>query len=459
MAARTGAGVGVGVTITLLGVVCLTLFILTIVFLSKYQATSKNLTVALQENEDFIKSSERGNDAIQRLKEAATRERKSVVGYLNDSLATTKQRVTGSKGGSIEDFLGKLEVDGGTPLLTAIRNRDNQIADLEQKLQQADEARQTALTDLENEVQRVSNLEKSHQQTIAALNEQIANYRAEIESYRQGTNDYRANVDEILEKMRTEAEEERIRLTNRINELQQRELILTSQVQELRKDRGKDILKPQDEFALVDGTIVAAEPNAEQVFIDLGERNRIRLGMTFAVYGEPTAIKLDPTTGEYSRPKARLEVINVGERSSACRVISETRGNPIVKGDVIANAVYDPNKIYTFLVYGNFDANGDGRATPLEQADVRALIESWGGKVTDELTGSVDFLVLGQRPILPPAPTSETPIELVREYMRLNGMVEEYNRLQTQANATSLPILNENRLYTLIGARTVAARR
>ena len=43
MASRSSAGIGVGITITILGVACLTLFILTIVFLSKYQATNRNL--------------------------------------------------------------------------------------------------------------------------------------------------------------------------------------------------------------------------------------------------------------------------------------------------------------------------------------------------------------------------------------------------------------------------------
>jgi hypothetical protein len=27
----------------------------------------------------------------------------------------------------------------------------------------------------------------------------------------------------------------------------------------------------------------------------------------------------------------------------------------VVRGDVIANAVYDPKKVYTFLIRGNFD--------------------------------------------------------------------------------------------------------
>src|SRR5206468_2777376 len=105
-----------------------------------------------------------------------------------------------------------------------------------------------------------------------------------------------------------------------------------------------------------------------------------------------------------------------------------------------ANAVYDPNKVYTFLVYGNFDANQDGVATQQEAVDIRALIESWGGKVVDELAGNVDswggkvvdelaanvdFLVLGQKPPLPPQPQSGAPAAVIQEYMRVRRIAEQ----------------------------------
>ena len=56
-------------------------------------------------------------------------------------------------------------------------------------------------------------------------------------------------------------------------------------------------------------------------------------------------------------------MINVGDTASTCRVTSEVKGNPVVKGDVIANAIYDPNKQYKFVAFGNFDTNRDGLVT------------------------------------------------------------------------------------------------
>jgi len=168
------------------------------------------------------------------------------------------------------------------------------------------------------------------------------------------------------------------------------------------------------------------------------------------VYSDAASVKPDQN-GDFPPGKATLEVINVGDNSSICRIKNETRGNPVVNGDVIVNPLYDPNKVYTFLLYGNFDANGDGVSTPGERADLQAIIESWGGKVVDELGGNVDFLVLGERPVLPPRPSADAPVEILQEYIRLNRAIDRYEALYKQSMATSLPLLNENRLYTLLG--------
>jgi hypothetical protein len=209
--------------------------------------------------------------------------------------------------------------------------------------------------------------------------------------------------------------------------------------------------KPTDEFALVDGQVIGIAPADNEVYLSVGARQKVRVGLTFEVYAEASAIRPDPTTGNYPAGKASVEVVKVDDNSSTARIIREKRGNPVVRGDVIANAVYDPNKVYSFLVFGNFDANHDGIATAQEANDIKALIEGWGGKVTDTLTGNVDFLVLGEKPILPPQPQSGAPSPVIDEYIRVRKITQQYDDLFKKATETSIPVLNENRLYTLIG--------
>lgn len=454
MAARTSTSIGVGVTITLLLVVCLSLFILMIVFLSKYQATNRLLTEHTAETESFIRTAERQRDDVRRVREMAQRQGKSVVGFMNDSWQSAMQRVTGTRTHSVEDFNRALErIDGASTsnLVAIIRNRESELAELNSRLQAAERDRSTALADRANEAARVRTITEQHQRTIATLNADIDRYRDEVSNYRNQVNEAKLFMTGEVEKIRDRAASVEAALNDRIRRLESDNLQLVDRLSKLQTERTRDLLKPTSEHALVDGSIIGLNPAGGSVTIDRGRRDKVILGMSFAVYSDATAIRPHPETGEYPPGKATIEVTHVGETSSTARIISETRGNPIVRGDVIANAIYDPNKVYSFLVFGNFDANGDGNATPAEAADVQAMIEAWGGRTVNELTGDVDFLVLGQRPVLPPRPGVGAPWPVVEEFMRLDSIVQRYDTLWDQAVSTNLPVLNENRLYTLIG--------
>ena len=200
----------------------------------------------------------------------------------------------------------------------------------------------------------------------------------------------------------------------------------------------------------MDGEVAAVEPGGDLVVITLGSKDKLVIGMVFSVYGNASSIR--PTaSGEYLPGKAVIEVIGINETSARCRVINASRGNPVVIGDVIANPVYDPSKVYNFVVFGNFDVDNDGIATPYERDALVAIINRWGGKVIDDISGDLDFLVLGRRPEEPLQPAPNAPRVVYDEYLRLKSRVDRYQTLFDEASASSIPVLNENRLRTLIG--------
>jgi hypothetical protein len=456
MASRSSAGIGVGITITLLGVACLGLFVATIIFLSKYKGLQQTHNQLSADTEVFVKSGERNSDAVQRYKDLARKDGRSVIGYLGDSLRQAMDKVSGSPGDTVEqmqDKMGRIEGASANNLTAVIAARDSQIASLQSRFEQADKDRKTALTDLGNEQERVKKLQAEHQKTVDGLNADIGKYRAEVEAYRGQVDEAKVFMDRNMNTHRENAASAESALKEQLRTMTNENLQLKEQVAELRGKNAGEFLRPAAEETLVDATIIGLNQSNNQATISRGTRDKVILGMSFAVYSDATAIKIDPRTGDYPRPKAKLEVINVGETSSTCRITEETRGNPVVRGDVVANAIYDPSKVYTFVVYGNFDSNGDGVATPGEADDIRALIAGWGGKTTDELTGNVDFLILGQKPPLPPKPGVDSPDAVLDDWVRLNGITQKYGQLQSQAVSTSVPILNENRLYTLIGRK------
>lgn len=462
MASRTSTSVGVGVALTLLGLSSLGLFITSAVLYGKWNQTQRELNDAKVGIRDFIKDGERQQDDIRQIVEAARKAQgQSLVGYLVKSNKDLAGAVTGNQNDSIERVLEQSRAESGKannqPLLRLAQDRSAQIDDLNKQLEQANAARLAAQADLKSEQERVAGIVQRHNESLTALNSEVGTYKGQLADYRQGIDSVQTQMQTQFENQLAAAKGRETELGGRISDLQQRSLILEDQLARLRGDRAKTTARGTSEEALVDGAIIGVDATQRQVFLNLGRRQKVNIGMTFAVYNDANSIKVDEE-GNYKPGKATIEIINVGEDSSTARIVSETRGNPIVNGDVIANAAFDPDKIYKFVVFGNFDTKGSGMPTAAGRTDIAAMVTSWGGEVVDDLEGDVDFLVLGSRPVLPPRPGVDQPIEVVQEYVRLERAVNKYNEMLKQATAMGLPVLNENRFYTLTGQKPVSRK-
>jgi hypothetical protein len=453
MASRTSGSVGLGITVTILGVFLLAAFILAIMFYGQKQKAEADLDLANESLQFFIPESERQRDDVVRYLDLARAERKSVVMYLKDSLEESMRRVTGANEDTLSDLEVKLaDIHGADSLslMLVVTQREKSIATLEQRLADSERARNEAQSDLQAEVDRNNTLSSEHRATVSALSDEVGRLSEDVDSYGTNVNSVVASNNERVETIRRTSVDRESSLQDRIAELEQESLILGQVIEELRSEQDVFKLEPLAEHSLIDGRVVGASVADRQVFIDLGQDQRIVLGMTFEVYGSGTDIRPD-SDGEFPAGKATIEITRVGDNTSSARVIRESRGQPVVEGDVIANAAYDPDKIYYFVVFGDFDANHDGQATSAERGGLASLIEDWGGQVEDDLTGRTDFLVLGERPVLPPAPSPDAPLPLIQEYIRKQGLVQTYDRLFRTATQTGIAVLNENRFYTLTG--------
>jgi hypothetical protein len=125
----------------------------------------------------------------------------------------------------------------------------------------------------------------------------------------------------------------------------------------------------------------------------------------------------------------------------------------VVKGDVIANAVYDPAYKFKFLIHGKFDVDGDGKPSETEAEYLRSLVIEWGGTVVtgEEIPGDLDFLVLGVEPPNPPPPPANASDVVVSDFIKKRQAHDTYVNLYKQAREAQIPVLNANRFFILIG--------
>lgn len=454
MAARTGASVGVAITITILGLMSLTLFVLTMVFYSQAQSERRSAAEANEAMRTFVTDSERNSERVRAIQDRARQDRTTVVSYLVQQLRQTMDKASGNPDltfAQLQDRLSTVEGADANSLLEVIAGRDRALQAKDQQLAQAQADFDRANQAREELSQQVADLNAQFEEAGSTLRGQVGDYRTQLTNYQEGGEAIDAKYEAQIREIQDAAREREDALKTQVDDTRSQNAVLQDQLRRLRSEGAEDRVRPLDEASLADGRVDRVDAAQNEVILSIGRAQKVILGMTFAVYSSPGDIRPDPLTGIYTPGKAVVEVIRVEPNFCRARIVREARGNPIVRGDVVANAVYDPSKRYKMVVYGLFDRNDDGLATSVEREDIEAIIRAWGGDIVDEITGDIDFLVLGERPQLGPPPDPGQPIEVVLEYTRLQELIARYDELLETAQSTSVPVLNENRLRTLIG--------
>ena len=266
-------------------------------------------------------------------------------------------------------------------------------------------------------------------------------------SLKQAHDDYRKQLDQA----RQEWEEARDDLnkniavkTRDITKLQNEKAQLEARIADLLRRIREATPQETDVAQSPDGKVLKILPEDNYCYINLGQADNVKPGLTFAVY-PPTGIPED------GKGKAKIVVADVFSDTSGCRIVEQDKGDPMIEGDLAANLAFDRTRTYTFVVEGAFDLYNTGRPSRENAKDVEALIKRFGGKVSDKVDIDTDFIVLGQEPTRPPKPADVAPPQVFQVYQDQMKIYEQYEQVKGTASALLIPLLNTNRFLAFIG--------
>jgi CHASE3 domain sensor protein len=194
-----------------------------------------------------------------------------------------------------------------------------------------------------------------------------------------------------------------------------------------------------------DGKLISIDVRKNIGYIDLGKEDRIHIGTTFAVFDGHGEIKND------TKPKGQVIVKNVMAKTSEVEIVPAAAGNPVLAGDLIANVAYDRRGTVVFFVVGGFDLNGNGVEDEHGAESVQNMIRQYGGKVVDQITPDVDYVVTGDAPKLPPRPAPGSPQSQMQLWQDKYARLDQYRKAVEDAKTFQIPVLNTNRLLALLG--------
>jgi NAD-dependent DNA ligase len=195
---------------------------------------------------------------------------------------------------------------------------------------------------------------------------------------------------------------------------------------------------------LPDGKISKALSEQGVVYINIGQQEQVTPGLPFAVFPS-TGIPAD------GKPKAKIIVSSVGPNVSEAKIVEVAKDEVITENDLISNLVYNPHRQMNFVVEGEFDLYNQGRPDADGVKRVKGLIQSFGGKVDDEMSLTTDYLVVGAEPPRPPKPADDANAATMQMYNEQMKKADQYKALMDQARALQVPVLNTSRFLALTG--------
>lgn len=398
-----------------------------------------------------------GGDTVVGLLERARGETAALAtGVVGDDVATTRTK--------LEDFLKLVQSDRIVPnpedyasisyheaitmLYDAFSAEQGRRVDLEQRVGELqtglDEAAKASAQQKEEFEERarelgrqLADVEGDRDRYRNERDSQVAAMEREYDERRQ-----QSDADLTQERQRSAAFEEQLgQAQNRFTQLQEKLGSLMAGPQELSTARQPD------------GQIITAIPGDEVVYINLGRKDRLVLGLRFAVYSAESGI---PTDGH---AKAQIEVVSIDDKSAECKIVDVAPNDVILRGDLVANPIYDRNRAVSFVVVGEFDLDHDGRPDPDGALAVESMIADWGGTVSTEMSGLTDFVVVGASPRLPRrAAGSESAVQSQRS-ARMQEAYDRYTRIVESARALSVPMLTQEVFLNFLGYSGRYARR
>ena len=203
----------------------------------------------------------------------------------------------------------------------------------------------------------------------------------------------------------------------------------------------------REDFDRADGEIVNVSVSAgrKTVYINLGSNHGLTNNQTFAIYDQ------EVTNFEKDRHKAKVEVTKVFPFRSEARITDENPNSPILSGDHVLTATWDPGYSVPIALAGVFDLDGDiyDDTEKLIQMIKRngGKVVAWhdqDGVVQGKLDSSIRYLVVGDAPV---SDGNSLRPEVAQR------IVIAMQQMQEDAKANTVELIDLQKLLNRMGVR------
>lgn len=429
--------------------------VLAIMFFSELETARQGYETAVEERREFVSDAELNDDEVMAV--VSQSGARSAIRSLMTNNRVLRQKLTSETDSmeAIDERFTELGVPAGVSAADAIAQLKVTTSSLESRIAALESENAAAASEYEASIENFKSSRQSLEESLTSQRNRLSEIGERIDKVEETFTDSATSATSQIRNIATAANEQlegkdAVIQTLR-QELEETQRRLTEL--EIRIRQRRSLLGP-DGLSDADGMIISVTSDQSLCYINLGEGRQLVRGLTFRVYDPVRGItsKGVGVNREFTEGKGIIEVIRISDNTAECRIIERIDGQAIVAGDVIANAVYDPNRKFRFFVYGDFDLDYDGRADDAGQDQIEAMIGRFGSRVVDRLNVGVDYVVVGNEPELPAfGEDAQTDPSLRAEIERQRESWEAWQQVVGEASRLGIPVLNQNRFLNLVG--------
>jgi len=429
--------------------------VMAVLFLNKFNTAQEKLKISSGLNAKIISHEQVGRAEITTMMDAYDRSpgnpSNTVVGQLSKQVASLAYDLTGSPNSTYEDAKQQVKqtfqaVNPPSPrgVLKYMRDYDSGLDIKQAEIAKLNAATAQVKDELAGAKKELDDAKVDFEAKLADKANQISALDKKFENAESGHATKLGQAEKTFNEAIGQARKQVDALAGEVKTRDDRIAILKRKIAQIERettpghiDTGQTIIRP-------DGKVRTVIQDEGMAYLDIGAKDRVTEGLRLTVF---------PYTGvnPTGQGKGVVEVYDVSDNVCEARIIQQSKDDPIITGDLVANLVFDALRNYEFVVEGNFDLNSTGTATPAGNKAVKELIRRYGGAVVNELSINTAFVILGDPPGRPRKPGENDPQGAWTLYQERMKDYNRYQEIKGQAAALKIPLISSDRFLDLVG--------
>jgi len=253
-------------------------------------------------------------------------------------------------------------------------NADERLRQLETKvgeLNQAAISHQNSLKSLEDALKqkdaKLSEQEKTHGEQLKQREDQIDELKSQLTTVQTEFSDFREEKEREITTLREE---------------------ISLQRDTLKKLRAAKFSLENLNFESPAGRLTFIDQNTQTAFVDIGSRDKLRVGTTFSVYSQVNSGVGLPQSDKDLKGKLVITEI-LGPGLSRADIVDPKLGEPMAVNDPIYSPIFSPGQPLEIAVVGGLDFDGNPGS---DREEFRRIVAANGASISLEVNDEAKIL-------------------------------------------------------------------